>query len=158
MKKLLALILSLCLVLSGCSVQQVQQDSSASSQSQPSAQEAQAAQAEAVDLDFTRMSSTMVYAYVYNIVCSPEDFLGQRCRIGGISDQSYWDQTDTVYHYVVIEDATACCAQGLEFVLTSEDDAYPLPGADIEISGEWAQYEEDGEIYFHILADQIVLT
>ena len=156
MKKLLALILSLCLVLSGCSGQQVQQDSSASSQSQPSAQEAQAA--EAVDLDFTRMSSTMVYAYVYNIVCSPEDFLGQRFRIGGISDQSYWDQTDTVYHYVVIEDATACCAQGLEFVLTSEDDAYPLPGADIEISGEWAQYEEDGEIYFHILADQIVLT
>lgn len=156
MKKLLALILSLCLVLSGCSVQQVQQDSSASSQSQPSAQEAQAA--EAVDLDFTRMSSTMVYAYVYNIVCSPEDFLGQRFRIGGISDQSYWDQTDTVYHYVVIEDATACCAQGLEFVLTSEDDAYPLPGANIEISGEWAQYEEDWEIYFHILADQIVLT
>jgi hypothetical protein len=107
------------------------------------------------EIDLTTMSSTMVYSYVYNMMYSPAESAGKRFRIRGMADESYWDETDTTYHYVVIADATACCTQGLEFVLTDDSVQYPLGGSDVEISGTFERYDENGLTYFHIVADEM---
>lgn len=50
----------------------------------------------------------------------------------------------------IIEDATACCAQGIEFVLPEEfvfPDDYPKPGESICVVGEFTTYTEHGTEY-----------
>ena len=111
----------------------------------------------AMEIDLTRMSSTMVYSYVFNMLNAPDDFIGQRFKIRGTYDEQYWDQTNLTYHYIVIADATACCAQGLEFVLTDSGAAYPRLGEEFEISGIFGTYEEDGLNYIRIDADIITI-
>ena len=117
--------------------------------------EAPAAESSTAEIDLTSMSSTMVYSYVFNMVTTPDDFIGQRFRIQGIYDEGLWEPTNQMYHYIIIADATACCAQGLEFVLTDESAAYPQPGDEIEISGIFSTYEEEGNLYIQIVADSI---
>ena len=109
----------------------------------------------ASEIDLTEMSSTMVYSYVYNMITAPDDFIGERFRIRGTYDEQYWDQTNLTYHYIVIADATSCCAQGLEFVLTDPNAVYPQVGEEFEISGVFGTYEEEGNLYIQITADQI---
>ena len=119
--------------------------------------EAPSAESSAAEIDLTSMSSTMVYSYVFNMVTAPGDFIGQRFKIRGTYDEQYWDQTNLTYHYIVIADATACCAQGLEFVLTDGSAAYPQMGEEFEISGTFGTYLENGNLYIQITADQITL-
>ena len=48
---------------------------------------------------------------------------------------------------VLISDATACCSQGIEFVLSDEysfPDDYPADGKEIELKGVFEIFEEDG--------------
>lgn len=117
--------------------------------------EASAAESSTAEIDLTSMSSTMVYSYVFNMVTTPDDFIGQRVKIRGTYDEQFWDQTNLAYHYIVIADATACCAQGMEFVLTDPDAAYPQVGEEFEISGIFGTYVENGTLYIQITADQI---
>lgn len=145
MKKLIAILLPVCLLLSGCGKQ-------AADSTQTSAKVDSAAVSE---IDLTQMSGTMVYSYVYNIVNTPQEYEGQCFRIQGTSDASYWDETDTTYHYIVIADATACCAQGLEFILSDGHAQYPEAGANIEIRGVLEPYMEEDRLYYHIVADEI---
>ena len=111
--------------------------------------------AAAAEIDLTGMSSTMVYSYIYNMVTAPDDFIGQRFRIRGVYDEQYWEQTSLTYHYLVSADAPACCAQGLEFVLTDPNAAYPQVGEEFEISGIFGTYEEEGNLYIQIAADNL---
>ena len=53
----------------------------------------------------------------------------------------------------MIADATACCAQGLEFALAGEPvypDEYPELGAEITVVGTFEWYEEDGCRYYRL--------
>ena len=117
--------------------------------------EAPAAESSVAEIDLTNMSATMVYSYVFNMFSAPDAFIGQRFKIQGIYDEWLWEEANQTYHYVIIADATACCAQGLEFVLTDESAAYPQPGDEIEISGVFSTYEEEGNLYIQIVADSI---
>lgn len=107
------------------------------------------------EIDLTQMSSTMVYSYVFNLMYDPTPFIGKRFRIQGIYDENYWAENDTTYHCILIPDAAACCAQGIEFVLTDENASYPQPADDIEISGILTTYMEDDTPYIEIQVDQI---
>ena len=71
---------------------------------------------ESVDVDLTGLSSTMAYAEVNNIVTNPENYFGKTIRMRGSYYAEYYDVTDLYYHFVVVEDVTACCRQGMEFV------------------------------------------
>lgn len=110
-----------------------------------------------VENDLTQMSSTMVYAYVYNLMTAPNEYIGQRFKIGGVYWNSHFDETDTTYHYVIIADATACCQQGIEFVLADEAAAYPQPGDEVDLSGVLESYQEGDIVYIHIVADQLLI-
>jgi len=111
------------------------------------------------DLDLTVMSSQMVYGAVFDIMSNPEAHLGQSMKVGGVYVPSYYDTTDQNYHYVVIADALSCCQQGIEFIWNGVHvypDDYPKEGDAIVITGVFGKYEELGEIYYYILADEIV--
>ena len=58
----------------------------------------------------------MVYATVYQMMMEPEQYEGKTIRIDGNYYISKDEATGNTYHFCVIKDALACCAQGLEFV------------------------------------------
>ncbi len=107
-----------------------------------------------VDLDLTKLSSTMVYSEVYNMMNTPENYLGRRVRMQG-KFSVYQDPTsNAVYFACLIADATACCSQGVEFVLDgshSYPDDYPPLGTQITVTGEFATYTEGGARYCHLI-------
>ena len=107
-----------------------------------------------VDLDLSVMSGTMVYAQVWNLLSNPDEFLGKVIRMAGY--YSYFDDQalGVVYHACIVPDATACCAQGIEFVWAEEHtwpDEYPEFGTDIVVTGRLEKYEENGVLYLHLV-------
>ena len=113
-----------------------------------------------VDVDLTVLSSTMVYAEVYNMLYNdPESYLGKTVRARGEFSiyQLVVDgvlQPDPVAYACIIADAAACCAEGMEFVpegdLTYPED-YPELGAEITVIGEFQSYEENGMTWYHLV-------
>ena len=108
----------------------------------------------AVDVDLTQLSSTMVYSEVYAMMYEPEQYIGKTVKMNGLfATQEYND--DRLYACIV-QDATACCAQGLEFEMAEElvyPDDYPEPGAEITVVGTFDSYKEevDGNYYIYLV-------
>ena len=129
---------------------------------QPTPEEPEQTQtsADGVDVDLTVLSSTMVYSEVYNMLYNdPAHYLGKTVKArGGFSIyQLVTDgvlQPDPVAYACIIADATACCAEGMEFVpegdLTYPED-YPELGAEITVIGEFQSYEENGMTWYHLV-------
>ena len=111
------------------------------------------AQARKVDLDLSALSGTVVYSQVYDMVEDPEAYMGQTVKLKG--NFSYFQDPNTKNEYfaAVIADATACCAQGIEFVWAGEH-AYPrdYPPLDtmLTVTGTFGTYEEDGYTYLRL--------
>ena len=97
------------------------------------------------DVDLTKLNSNMVYAQVYDLVYGEKDYTGQMIRAKGVFDYYIDPQTNQEYFAVLISDATACCAQGIEFKLAGEHtypDDYPELGAEITVHGVLNTYED----------------
>ncbi len=106
-----------------------------------------------VDLDLSKLSGTVVYAQVYNLMNDYESWLGKVIKMSGYYSAYIDMERGVVYHACVIPDATACCAQGIEFVWAGEHawpDEYPEEGADITVTGRLDIYEEDGDLYLYL--------
>ena len=73
------------------------------------------------DIDLTTMNSTMVYSQVSNMVNKPGDYKGKVVKAKGTCGIYADSKTGKKYYSVIIKDATACCSQGLEFVLKDVD-------------------------------------
>jgi len=113
---------------------------------------------EGIDVDLTVLSSTMVYAEVYNMMANPDDYVGKTIKMNGPYYASYFDQTGLYYHYIIIEDATACCQQGLEFIWNGDHsypDDYPEEQTKIEVAGIFGSYDELDRIYYYLSVDEI---
>ena len=113
-----------------------------------------------IDVDLTALSSTMVYAEVYSIVTNPDQYVGKTIKMSGPYAVDYYDQTGLYYHFVLIEDATACCAQGLEFRRNGEysyPHDYPPEQTKIEVSGVFEHYEELGQTYYYLAVDDVIV-
>ncbi|MDO4562357.1 MAG: hypothetical protein Q4C12_00840 [Clostridia bacterium] len=111
------------------------------------------------DVDLTALSSTMVYAEVYNMMAAPEDYIGKSVKMRGEFSLYQDPETNQLYFALIIEDATACCAQGLEFVLAGDysyPEDYPELGAEITVAGKFQTYEENGELYCHLVDAEIL--
>lgn len=113
-----------------------------------------------VDVDLTILSSTMVYSEVYNMMTAPENYIGKTVRMHGqfalfqSMDTNGQPVSDQIYFACVIADATACCQQGLEFILAGDykyPDDYPEIGTDITVVGEFQTYMEGSSQYCHLI-------
>ncbi|MBR3305577.1 MAG: hypothetical protein IKI74_07115 [Christensenellaceae bacterium] len=96
------------------------------------------------DVDLTALSSTMVYGEVYDMMVSPEDYVGKTIKMGGECYIFKDDSTGNVYYSCIIQDATACCSQGIEFIL---DDGYDMPG-DYPEKGDYVVIEGVFDTYY----------
>lgn len=112
-----------------------------------------------VDLDLSKLSGTVVYSQIYNMMYEPEPFIGKVIRMAGYYS-AYEDlERNVVYHACVIPDATACCAQGIEFIWAGEHawpEEYPMEGTDIIVTGRMETYEEDGYMYLHLVDSEVL--
>ena len=104
------------------------------------------AAAETVDVDLTTLSSTMVYAEVFNMVNTPEDYIGRTVKMEGSCSTFFDDVNNVDYYTCIIQDATACCATGIEFIL-KEDQTYPGEMDEITVVGTFDTYEEGPYMY-----------
>ena len=97
------------------------------------------------DVDLTKMSATMVYSEVYNMVYTPEDYVGKTIKMRGLFTAMYDEAQEKIIHTCIIEDATQCCAQGIQFDLTEIPDVYPEGGTEVTVEGVFDTYEINGE-------------
>lgn len=105
------------------------------------------------DVDLTQLASTMVYGQVYDMVYNPDVYTGRNIRAKGPFAYYLDEETGNEYFAVLITDATACCAQGIEFVLDGEHaypDDYPETGTEITVTGVFNSYEENGTTYIQL--------
>ena len=100
------------------------------------------ARAAAVDIDLTKMSSTMVYSTVFNMVNNPTNFVGKTMRMRGEYTTYPISASETI-HACLVRDAAGCCSQGLEFVLS--DGNYPSGANEITVVGTIAVQKISGK-------------
>lgn len=108
--------------------------------------------ADGIDYDLTTMSSDMVYATVYQMMIDPDAYIGKTVKMSGTYYASYYEPTAQYYHYVIIQDAAACCAQGLEFVWEDGShiypEEYPEENAVVEVIGVFDTYKDNEDDYY----------
>ncbi len=103
-----------------------------------------------VDVDLSALSSTMIYAQVNDMIMEPGNYMGQTVKMNGTFAVYQDESTGNNYYACIIKDATACCAQGIEFELEGEPSYpadYPEEGAEITVVGTFDTYEEGGMEY-----------
>ena len=108
--------------------------------------------AESTFVDLTALSSTMVYAEVFAMMSSPEDYVGKTVKMQGTFSKGQLyaagslNDGGTVFA-CVIQDATACCAQGIPFELAGDHtypQDYPELGDTITVIGTFEIHEQEG--------------
>lgn len=105
-----------------------------------------------VDIDLREMSATMIYSEVFNMMMNPDEYSGKKIRIFGMYTH-YHSPDDKYYFACIVKDATACCAQGLEFVLNDSyvyPDDYPVDGDEVVVTGIFETYEEGNYVVLHL--------
>lgn len=111
-----------------------------------------------VDLDLTKMSATMIYTTIFDMLVMPEDYVEKNIKVKGWFETYTDPYTGEIYYAVVVPDATACCQQGLEFVWPGNHtypDDFPKPGEDITITGLYKIIETDGVTYNYLEATNV---
>ena len=153
MKRMLTICLCvlLCAALFGCSAEKKETKTTT---------QAPTTQVNKVDVDLTTLSSTMVYSEVYNMMVTPENYEGKTVKMKG-NFAVYTNQEQTQNYYtVVVQDATACCAQGLEFIWEGHDDPRDVltEGQEVTVIGEFQTYMEGETQYCHLITDDVEYT
>ena len=100
-----------------------------------------------IDVDLTSMDSTMVYSTVYQMLADGPSYVDQVIKMDGTYYSSTDPDTGQIYHFVIIQDATACCQQGMEFVWDDGShvypDEYPADGTEVVVKGTYELYKDD---------------
>lgn len=114
---------------------------------------------EGVDVDLSRMSGTVVYGKVYDMVTNGKNYQDQIVRMQGtmssIDVKEKGKLVDTLYSCVIF-DAAGCCSQGIEFVLADPNAEYPPLGKEITVEGRWDWYQLYGLDRYRLL-DAVVI-
>ena len=150
--KITPLILSICLIIfaiTGCG-KSPEIPGSESEDTLESALKPTENTASDVDIDLTAMSNTMVYSEVALMMFEPDDYKGKNIRMRGSYEYYENEETGEIYNACVIQDATACCAQGIEFNLTDAyayPEDYPEEFDEITVVGTFDTYYENDMLY-----------
>ncbi len=151
MKKIICVLSVIMLVIcAGCGSTSAQEPSPT-----PSTTEAPTP-TEQIDVDLTKLSSTVVYSEVYQMMTSPDDYIGKTVRMNG--SFAIYQNEGKNYFACLIADATACCQQGIEFVLRGEHkypQDYPKLGTNVTVTGVFGTYYE-GENRYCQLSDAVM--
>lgn len=111
-----------------------------------------------VDLDLTKMSATMIYSTIFDMLIMPEDYVEKIIKVKGWFDTYMDTKSGELYYAVLVPDATACCQQGLEFIWKGNHtypDDFPKPGQNITVTGIYKMIENDGVTYTYLEANSV---
>lgn len=151
MKRKIGILLAAALLLSGCGKSVDEPVQTATAQTSQTVAEPETAPVPSGEvLDLTKLSSTMVYSEVFNMLSDPDRYVGRVVKMNGIAACFTNPQTSQLYYACIVADATGCCAQGLEYVLT-DGEVYPELDTSITVTGTFALYEENGYKCFHLV-------
>lgn len=158
MKKLSLLVI--CLALLSCKAKDktntagIEAAATAKAASQPVAStDSNTVVSDKIDLDLTKMSATMIYSTMFDMLVMPEDYIEKNIKVKGWFETYTDPYSGELYYAVVVPDATACCQQGLEFVWPGDHkypDDFPEPGQDITVTGIYKLIENDGISYNYL--------
>lgn len=109
---------------------------------------------EKVDIDLSSLSSTMVFAQIFNIVIEPEKYNGKKIRMKGVVSIFNDAERKNSFYACIVKDATACCSQGFDFVLSEEAalGGYPVDGKEITLTGTFRELME-GDISHYMITE-----
>ncbi len=105
---------------------------------------------EVIDIDLTVMSATMVYSQVSDIMADPDAYVGKIVKMKGLLTVFHSEESNKDYFGCLIQDATACCAQGIEFELAGDyqyPEDYPPENTEITVVGVFDTYIEGIGLY-----------
>lgn len=114
-----------------------------------------------IDVDLTQLSSTVVFAEVYNMMMAPEGYIGKTVRMKGqFTVFPSGDPEVGNYYAVMIADAAACCQQGFEFFWSGDHqypEDYPPEGTEIMVTGVFESFHEGQYEVRRLVTDEIVI-
>lgn len=150
MKKAICLLLTaiICITLFGCAKSDGGNSNAADETIKSETTQAQTKQSTTktqhnkVDIDLASMSQTVMYAEMSNMQIDPDSYKGKTVKIKG-QYNAYQDDKKTKWYYaVVVQDATACCQQGMELEFADGNAPTCVSGDEIEVSGTFDTYTE----------------
>ena len=103
-----------------------------------------------IEIDLTTMSANMVYTQVFCMVMEPDEYIGTTVKMAGTFVHFYDEEKDKHYFACIIQDATQCCAQGIEFEPGDEyvyPYDFPEDGSEICVTGVFDKYSEGDNNY-----------
>ncbi len=107
-----------------------------------------------IDYDLTQMSETMVYSQIFDLVSTPFEYEDARFVIEGNLIESEDLNTGEIFYAIFIEDAAACCSQGLEVVFTQDFEIPTLPKS-VVLTGTIKSYSYNDYDYAFVVAEDI---
>ena len=113
---------------------------------------------EKVDLDLTKMSATMIYSTIFDMLTMPEEYVDKNIKLKGWFETYTNPETAEIFYAVVVPDATACCQQGLEFIWPGDHHYpadFPNPGQDVTVTGIYKLIDKDGFAYNYLEATKL---
>lgn len=112
-----------------------------------------------VDVDLTQISDTVRFAELYNITLDPKSHEGKTIRMSGQFREFPYLEGGQTYYAVVVQDAGACCIQGLEVVLDEESTAsYPENDSMVTVEGTLETYESGTIVYSRLRVNEFQIN
>lgn len=105
--------------------------------------------------DLTKMNGNMTAIHInqmHNL--RPGAYLGKTIRLSGEFSCAKNSNTGEYCYFVVVKDAIACCAQGVEFKYCGE---YPEGSPVITIEGIFKEYSFSGKSYYYIEVSELII-
>lgn len=102
-----------------------------------------------IDIDLTQMDSDMVYATVFQFMRDPDSYVGKTVKMTGLYNAIFSEDSCNRYDVCLVEDAAACCSQGIEFIWDDGSHEYPKEYPEenkvITVKGVFETYQEEGD-------------
>ena len=111
------------------------------------------------DIDLTKMSVTMIYSQIFNMLIMPEEYVDKTIKVKGAFEIYPNEQGKIDFFTLTVMDATACCKEGIDFIWAGNHtypDDYPEEGQEITITGSYKSFEnEDGVTRNYLLVSAL---
>ena len=110
-----------------------------------------------VDVDLSKLSTTMAQAEYENIVSNSGKYIGKTIRAAGTYYDTY-NSTGENFHYIIIIQGDECCQLGFEFKREGEysaPDDYPAISSPIEVTGILSRGDDRGFPYLYLASAEI---
>lgn len=104
-----------------------------------------------IDVDLSEMSKENAYAEAYNIIVSPNAYIGKTIRVSGTFANNVYEEGEGYFPTCVIEDGNEeHYPLSIEFV-EKDGEVLPNSGDEFTVTGVFETYDVDGNPYYHLV-------